>query len=115
MVKVKPGSLVTARDITDNPKKLKVVELEAAQLPRTLDDTDISVVNTNFAVEAGLIPARDAIAIEDRDSPYTNVVAVRKADRDKPEIKALVRAMNSPAVKKFIETELVPKGIVPAF
>lgn len=115
LVKVKPGSLVTARDITDNPKKLKVVELEAAQLPRTLDDTDISVVNTNFAVEAGLIPARDAIAIEDRDSPYTNVVAVRKADRDKPEIKALVRAMNSPAVKKFIETELVSKGIVPAF
>ena len=115
LVKVKEGDLVTARDITDNPKKLKIVELEAAQLPRTLDDTAASVINTNFAVEAGLIPAKDAIIIEDKDSPYANVLVVRAADRDKPEIRALVKAVNSAEMKKFIETELVPKGIVPAF
>ena len=115
LIKVKAGDLVTARDITENPRDLKIVELEAAQLPRTLDDTTASVINTNFAVEAGLIPAKDAIVIEGKDSPYANVVAVRKADVNKPAIKALAKAMNSPEVKKFIETELVPKGIVPAF
>ena len=115
LLKVKEGDLVTARDITENPKKLKIVELEAAQLPRTLDDTAASVINTNFAVEAGLVPANDAIVIEGAESPYVNVLAVRAADVDKPEIQALVRAINSPEVKKFIETELVPKGIVPAF
>ncbi|MDR1471390.1 MAG: MetQ/NlpA family ABC transporter substrate-binding protein [Synergistaceae bacterium] len=115
LIKVKEGDLVTARDITENTKNLKIVELEAAALPRTLDDTTASVINTNYAVEANLIPSRDALTIEDKDSPYANVVAVRKADVDKPEIKALVKAINSPEVKKFIEDELVPKGIVPAF
>lgn len=115
LIKVKEGELVTARDITDNPRNVKIVELEAAQLPRTLDDTTASVINTNFAVEAGLIPAKDAIAIEDKDSPYANVLVVRKADLDKPAIKALAKALNSPEVKKYIDTELTPKGIVPAF
>ena len=115
LIKVKAGELVTARDITENPKNIKIVELEAAQLPRTLDDTDASVINTNFAVEAGLIPAKDAIAIEDKDSPYANVLVVRKADIDKPAIKALASALNSPEVKAYIETELTPKGIVAAF
>jgi D-methionine transport system substrate-binding protein len=115
LVKVKEGELVTARDVTENPKNLKIRELEAAMLPRSLDDVTASVINTNFAVEAGLVPARDAITIEDKDSPYANVLAVRKADVDKPEIKALVEALNSPEVKKYIEEELVPKGIVAAF
>ncbi|MDR1508877.1 MAG: MetQ/NlpA family ABC transporter substrate-binding protein [Synergistaceae bacterium] len=115
LIKVKEGELITVRDVTDNPRGIKIVELEAASLPRTLDDTTASVINTNYAVEADLIPSRDAITIEDKDSPYANVVAVRAADVDKPEIKALVKAINSPEVKKFIEDELVPKGIVPAF
>jgi D-methionine transport system substrate-binding protein len=115
LIKVKEGELVTARDITSNPKNIKVVELEAAQLPRTLDDTTASVINTNFAVEAGLIPSKDAIEIEDKESPYANILVVRTADVDKPHIKALAKALNSPEVRKFIETELVPKGIVPAF
>ena len=115
LIKVKPGELVTARDITDNPKKLTFRELDAAQLPRTLQDVTAAVINTNFAVEADMIPSRDAIVIEGKDSPYANVVAVRAADKDKPEIIALVKAVNSPEVKKFIEEELVPKGIVPAF
>lgn len=115
LIKVKPGELVTARDITDNPRKLKIRELDAAQLPRTLQDVTAAVINTNFAVEADMIPARDAIIIEGSDSPYVNVVAARAADKDKPEIKALVKAVNSPEVKKFIQETLVPKGIVAAF
>jgi D-methionine transport system substrate-binding protein len=115
LIKVKAGELVTARDITDNPKNVKIVELEAAQLPRTLDDTSASVINTNFAVEAGLVPAKDAIAIEDKDSPYANVLVVRKADMEKPAIKALAEALNSQEVKTYIDAELTPKGIVPAF
>jgi D-methionine transport system substrate-binding protein len=115
LIKVKEGALVTARDVTENPRNLKIVELEAATLPRTLEDTTASVINTNFAVEAGLVPSKDAIIIEGSDSPYVNVIAVRKADVDKPVIKALVKAVNSPEVKKYIEEQLVPKGIVPAF
>lgn len=115
LIKVKAGELVTAKDITDNPRKLKIRELDAAQLPRTLRDVAAAVINTNFAVEANMIPARDAIVIEGSDSPYVNVVVVREADKDKAEIKALVKAVNSPEVKKFIEKELVPKGIVAAF
>lgn len=115
LIKLKPGDLVTVRDITDNPRNLSIKELEAAQLPRTLEDVVASVINTNFAGEAGLIPSRDAIIIEGEDSPYANVIAVREADRDSPAAKALVRATQSPEVKAFIIAELIPKGIVPAF
>lgn len=115
LVRVKAGDLVTVRDVTENPKSLRIVELDAPQLPRSLDDTAASVINTNFAVEAGLLPSRDAIVIEDPDSPYANVLAVRAGDRDSAAIRALVGAFTSPEVKRFIETELVPKGIVAAF
>ena len=90
LVKVKAGELVTAKDVTDNPKNFKIRELDAAQLPRTLQDVDAAVINTNFAVEAGLIPAKDAIIIEGKDSPYANVVAERAEEKDSPAIKALV-------------------------
>lgn len=73
------------------------------------------MINTNFAVEAKLIPTKDAIIIEGKDSPYANVIAVRAADKNSPAVKALIKASNSKEVKKYIETELVPKGIVPAF
>lgn len=115
LLKVKAGELVTAKDITANPKNLKIRELDAAQLPRTLQDVDAAVINTNFAVEANLIPAKDAIVIEGKDSPYANVVAVRTEDKNSPEIKALVKAANSKEVKDYINKVLVPKGIVPAF
>lgn len=115
LVKVKAGELVTAKYITSNPKNIKIHELDAAQLPRTLQDVDAAVINTNFAVEAKLIPAKDAIVIEGKDSPYANVVAVRDEDKNKPEIKALVKAANSKEVKEYINKVLVPKGIVPAF
>ena len=115
LISLAPGELVTARDITGNSKGLKFMELEAAQLPRTLIDVTASVINTNFASEAGLIPSRDAIVIEDKDSPYANVIAVREADKDSSAIKALAKAVHSPEVKAYIIKELEPKGIVPAF
>ena len=115
LIVVKAGELVTARDITDNPRGLKFVELEAAQLPRILQDVRAAVINTNFASEAGLIPARDAIIIEDKESPYANVVAVRKDAAGTPAIKALAKASNSPEVRAYIEQNLMPKGIMPAF
>ena len=115
LIKIKEGELVTAKDITDNPKNLKIKEIEAAQLPRTLDDVTAAVINTNFAGEAGLIPSKDAIIMEGKDSPYANVIAVRESEKDSPAIKALAKAANSPEVKAYIVKELEPKGIVPAF
>ena len=115
LIKVKEGELITAKDITDNPKKLKISEIDAAQLPRTLQDVTAAVINTNFAGEAGLNPAKDAIVIEDKDSPYANIIVVREADKDSDKAKALVKATQSPEVKAFIEKDLVPRGIVPAF
>lgn len=115
LVKIKEGELVTAKDITDNPKKLKIREIDAAQLPRTLQDVDAAVINTNFAGEAGLIPSKDAIVIEGKDSPYANVLVVRGDAKDTPAVQALVKASQSKEVKDYIEKNLVPKGIVPAF
>ena len=115
LIKIKEGELVTAKDITDNPKNLKITEIEAAQLPRTLDDVTAAVINTNFAGEAGLIPSKDAIIMEGKDSPYANIIAVRESEKDSDAIKALAKAANSPEVKAYIVKELEPKGIVPAF
>ncbi len=115
LIKVKEGELVTAKDITENPKNFEIKEIEAAQLPRTLEDVTAAVINTNFAGEAGLIPSKDAIIIEGKDSPYANIIAVREDEKDSPAIKALAKAANSPEVKAYIVKELEPKGIVPAF
>ena len=115
LIKLKEGALVTVLDITDNPRNLKFSELEAALLPRTLDDVTASVINTNFAGEAGLNPSVDAIVIEGKDSPYANVVVIRAADIGTPAAIALQKASNSPEVKEYIVKNLIPKGIVPAF
>lgn len=115
LIKLKAGDLVTVKDITSNPMGLKFHEIEAAQLPRTLQDVTASVINTNFAGEAGLIPSRDAIVSEGEDSPYANILVVRAADKDKPATRALIKAVQSPEVKQYIETQLIPRGIVPAF
>ena len=115
LIKIKEGELVTAKDITDNPKNLKIMEIEAAQLPRTLDDVTASVINTNFAGEAGLVPARDALVMEGSESPYANIVVVRNEDKDSPKAKALMKAVQSPEVKAYIQKNLVERGIVPVF
>lgn len=116
VLKLKDGAGITAtvNDIADNPKKLKIQELEAAMLPRVLQDVDAAVINTNYALEAKLVPTKDALAIESADSPYVNILAVRKGDENRPELKKLAEALNSPEVKKFIEDKY-QGAVVPAF
>lgn len=104
------GLKPTLLDIAENPKKLKLIELDAAQLPRSLDDVTAAAVNTNYAVEAGLDPVKDAIARENADSPYTNIIAVREQDKGKPWVAALLKAYHTQPVKDFIQTRF--KGAV---
>lgn len=98
------GFKPSVADITENPKKLKIVEIDAAQLPRSLPDVDAAGINTNYAKEAGLDPVKDPILREDPKGPYVNVIAVRTQDKDKPWVKVLVGSYQSPEVKAFIET-----------
>ena len=116
VLKLKPtaGIGATAADIVDNPKGLQVVQLEAAQLARSLDDLDASAINTNFAMQAGLVPTRDAIAIEDARGPWANLLAVRTADKDKPWVAKLLKAFQSPEVKAYV-AEKFSGSMVPAF
>lgn len=114
VIKLKEGDKVTKLDITENPKKIEIQELDAKMLTKTLVDVDAAVINSNFAMAAGINPTKDAIVIESKDSPYANVLAVKKGDENKPYIKALSEALTSPEVKKFIEDKY--KGaIIPAF
>ncbi|MDO5289425.1 MAG: MetQ/NlpA family ABC transporter substrate-binding protein [Pseudomonadota bacterium] len=112
LIKLKPnaGLKATPLDVVDNPKKLRFVELEAAQLPRSLNDLDASAVNTNFALSAGLDPARDAIVRESAKSPYVNLIAVREQDKAAPWVAKLLKAYHSDAVRQFVKTEF--KGSV---
>jgi len=105
VIKLKEGKTVTATvaDIVDNPKKLKFVELDAAQLPRSLQDVDLVSINNNYAVQAGLNPATDAIARESLEGPWVNILAVREEDKDKPWVKQLIDAYHSAPVKEFLE------------
>ncbi len=106
LIKLKPGVGVTATvaDIVENPKKLKFVELDAAQLPRSLQDVDLVSINNNYAVQAGLNPAKDAIARESLEGPWINILAVREEDKDKPWVKDLIAAYHSEPVKQFLDT-----------
>jgi D-methionine transport system substrate-binding protein len=116
LIKLKPGAGLKATpiDVVENPKKLRFVELEAAQLPRSLDDLDAAGVNTNFAIPAGLHPGKDAIAQESAKSPYVNLIAVREQDKDKPWVARLVKAYQSEEVRKYLQTEF--KGaVIPGF
>ena len=116
LIKLKDGVGISATvgDIVENTKNLKITEAEAAMLPRTLDDVDLAVINSNFAMEAKLNPTKDALFIEPKDSPYANIVAVRKGDENRKEIQALKKALTSPEVKKFIE-EKYKGAVIPAF
>jgi D-methionine transport system substrate-binding protein len=97
------GILPTVADVTKNSQNLKFIELDAAQLPRALDDTDVAVINTNYAIEAGLIPTQDALFLESKESPYVCLIAVREEEKDRPEFKILVEAYQNDEVKKFVE------------
>lgn len=104
LIKLKPGTGLNAAvtDIIENPKGLKIKELDAAQIPRSLDDIDFAAINTNYAMTAGLVPTKDAIAIEDANSPYSNIIAVRAKDKDNPVYAKFVKAYQSEEVKKFV-------------
>ncbi|EKE67369.1 MetQ/NlpA family ABC transporter substrate-binding protein [Celeribacter baekdonensis] len=97
------GLVPSPLDIEENPKGLKFLELDAAQLPRTLADADIAIINTNYAIASGLSPKDDAIAMEKAENPYVNVIVVRKGDEDQPWVKTLVDAYHSDEVKAFID------------
>ena len=112
LIKLKAGAglKATPLDVVENAKKIKFVELEAAQLPRSLDDLDASAINTNFALSAGLQPNRDAIAQESAKSPYVNLIAVREQDKEKPWVARLVKLYQSEEIRKFLQSEF--KGAV---
>lgn len=97
------GLLATARDVVYNPRGFVFRELEAAQLPRALEDVHAATINGNFAMQAGLNPQRDALIIEDGDSPYVNIVVVQRGNEDDPRIQALQEALLSDKVRDFIQ------------
>ena len=111
------GLEATAKDIVDNPKKIKIQEIEAAQVALSLQDVDLAVINGNYALEAGLTTA-DAIAQEAKDSEaavkYANVVAVRDGEQALPQFIALAQALTSDAMKTFLE-ETYKGSVAPAF
>jgi D-methionine transport system substrate-binding protein len=109
-LKADVGFKPTVGDIVENAKKLKFVEIDAAQAPRVLEDVDAAIINTNYATQAGLDPVKDAILREDPKGPYVNVIAIRTEDKDKPWVKTLVESYRSPEVKKFVEEKF--KGAV---
>lgn len=116
VIKLKDPSnaLSTLRDITDNPKQLKFRELDAAMLPRVLDQVDLALINTNYALDAGLDPIHDALAIEDNDSPYVNYLVGRTDNQNDPRVQKLAAALRSQQVKDFIARKY--KGaVLPVF
>ncbi|WP_199036328.1 MetQ/NlpA family ABC transporter substrate-binding protein [Sphingomonas mollis] len=106
--------LSSLRDITANPKSLQFRELEAATLPRVLGEVDLALINTNYALDAKLNPVRDALAIEDKDSPYVNYVVGRPGAATDPRVVKLIAALRSPAIKNYIETTYMG-AVLPAF
>jgi D-methionine transport system substrate-binding protein len=105
LIKLKDGVGIkgTVQDIVENKKNLQIKELDPAILPRTLDELDLALINTNYALQANLNPAKDALFIEDKDSPYVNILAARPDNKDSDAIQKLAKALTTPEVKKFIE------------
>ena len=104
----------TPNDIVENPKNLTFKELEAAMIPNAVDEVDLSVINVNYALEAGFNPTEDALAIEDANSPYVNIVAVKEGNENNPAVLALVEALQSDTVRDFIN-DTYGGAVVPAF
>ncbi|WP_321501878.1 MetQ/NlpA family ABC transporter substrate-binding protein [Breoghania sp.] len=104
------GIKASVADVIENPHGYQLIELDAAQLPRSLDDVDVSVINTNYALDAGLSPIDDSIFREGEKAPYINVIAVRSDNKDKDWVKTFIECYHSDEVKAFIEDEF--KGAV---
>lgn len=116
LLKLKEGVGVqaTEQDIVENPKNIKITMMDAPMLPRALEDLDLCVINSNYALEANLNPVQDSIFMEPKDSPFANVLVVRPEDENKESIQKLAKAMQSPEVKQFLE-ENYPDSCVPSF
>ena len=112
------GLEATPNDIADNPKNLEFQEMEAAMLPQTIDEVDFSIINSNYALDAGLNPMTDALATEDPESDaaqaYANIIAVKEGNENNEAIKALVAALQSDEMREFIETTY-NGSVVPMF
>ena len=109
------GLRATPRDIINNPRNFRFRELEAAQLPRSLDDVDAATINGNFALQAGLSPQRDSLIIEGSESPYVNIVVTQRGRDQTPAIEALRRALLSDKVRDHIRTTWSEGNVVPVF
>lgn len=116
LIKLKDDTNITSTqaDITENKKNLKIIELDAAMLGRQLDEVDLALINTNYALEAKLVPTKDALFIEGTDSPYANILVARPDNKDSDAIKKLAAALTSPEAKDFIEKQY-NGSIIPAF
>jgi D-methionine transport system substrate-binding protein len=108
------NEMSTLKDIAATPKHLHCRELEAAMLPRTLDEVDLALINTNYALAAGLNPTKDALLIEDKNSPYVNYLVGRPDNQNDPRVQKLARALTSPEIKAFIEQKY-HGAVLPAF
>jgi hypothetical protein len=95
--------LSTVKDIAQNPKDLKIRELEAATIPRVLTQVDLALINTNYALEAKLDPSKDALVIEGNDSPYVNILVSRADNKDSDAMKKLAAALHSPEVNREVQ------------
>jgi D-methionine transport system substrate-binding protein len=104
LITLKSQQNSTVQDVAKNPKQLQFKELDAAQLPRVLDDVDAAVINTTFAIPAGLSPNHDAIFVEDKNSPYANLIVIRRNSDKRPQLELFVKALNSPEVKEKAHT-----------
>ena len=113
IIKLKEGAgiVATKNDIVENPYNVEIVEAEAAQLPNILQDVDYAVINSNYAINAGLNPVADSLAIEGSSSAYSNILAVKEGNENAPEVLALIAALESKAVADFI-AEKYPGAVV---
>lgn len=108
------GLEATEKDIVENPKNFKFVAVEAAQLPRVLEDVDAAIINGNYALEADINPSTDSILLEGKDSPYANIISVKKGNEADERVAKLLKVLQSDKVKEFINTQY-NGGVVPAF
>ena len=104
----------TPNHIVENPKNLEFVEMEAAQIPSSLADVDLAVINSNYALGAGLNPTEDALVLESADSPYVNVLVVKEGNEETPAVLALIEALHSDTIRTYIE-ETYGGAVIPAF